>query len=267
MKVTMLPDAKKTISMGEEYLNFLGTPHLCQDGAFRPHAPNWFIDALRRVHSESAKKIPKYNLSTCLDGSNKSFIGRVYFISDLHLFHVNIVKFVGIEKRPFHSTEEMNSVIVANILNTVSNGDILIIVGDITFERVVPGSGYPETNKIIHEIQKMGVYIINVIGNHDCTKDGHIMKLAVDEVYASLNFEYKSRTIFVSHYPVDVAFLDAKPGTLNLHGHTHASIWELPILTSLYPKNESEFRHISANIETTELRPMTIEELLARPGP
>jgi hypothetical protein len=66
---------------------------------------------------------------------------------------------------------------------------------------------------------------------------------------------------------VDIALLDSKEGTLNVHGHTHGHVWELPILASLYPANAVDFRHVSANIETcTEMRPMTLQELMARPG-
>jgi len=258
---------KSNPDLAESYLTFLGTQHLCQDGKMRQHAPTKLIDVFRQVHLESQIKKPKYDLSACISGTDPDFKGRVLWLSDLHWFHENIIKFVGHNKRPFENAEEMNSVILANILNTVSHEDIVIFVGDITFEKSEDGT-YPLTNAMLREIRSRCAHMINVIGNHDVDKRNGVMKLGFDEVYSSLTLDFSGTPILVSHYPVDVATLDMIPGCINVHGHLHAHLWESPLLDSLYPADSNEFRHVSANLETlTNLSPMTLNELIARPGP
>lgn len=258
---------KMVASLNEAYFTFLGTQHLCQDGKMRQHAPTKLIDVFRQVQMESLAKKPKYDLSACISGTDPDFKGRVLWISDLHWFHENIIKFVGHSARPFSNAEEMNSVILSNILNTISSNDILIFVGDITFEKSEDGT-YPLTNSMLREIRSRCAHMINVIGNHDVDKKHGVIDLCFDEIYSSLTLDYRGTRVLISHYPVDVATLDLIPGCINLHGHLHAHLWESPLVDSLYSTDSKEFRHVSANLETlTNLAPMTLDELIARPGP
>lgn len=241
----------------------------------RQHARDDFIETLRQLHKtprllpENIRRPAPYDLSACLSGTDKNFKGRVLWISDLHLFHKNIIGFVGRERRPFDSMEDMNDVLVANILNTVQPDDILIFVGDITFEKVEPDGTFPLTNEILRDIWSRCAWTVNILGNHDVNKQMQIMNLHFDEVLPSLTLDYRGRSIFVSHYPVGLDVLDTQLGSLNVHGHTHCQSHEAPIvMEALYPDGFSgTFRHLSACVEVTELGPMTFEEMLARPGP
>ena len=49
-----------------------------------------------------------------------------YFISDLHLFHENAIKY---DHRPFDSIQEMHEEIMKNWNDRVTNGDIVYILG------------------------------------------------------------------------------------------------------------------------------------------
>ena len=53
----------------------------------------------------------------------------VYFTSDLHLEHANIIKHCD---RPFESTEQMDHQLIANINAIVGQRDTLYILGDFT---------------------------------------------------------------------------------------------------------------------------------------
>lgn len=54
----------------------------------------------------------------------------IYYISDLHFGHSNIIKLCG---RPFQSLEEMNNVLINNWNSKVTNGDKVYIIGDLFF--------------------------------------------------------------------------------------------------------------------------------------
>lgn len=52
----------------------------------------------------------------------------IYFISDLHLFHINSIKF---EDRPFGDFETMHDEIKKRWNEKVTNGDTVYILGDV----------------------------------------------------------------------------------------------------------------------------------------
>lgn len=54
----------------------------------------------------------------------------IYYISDLHFGHGNIIKLCG---RPFQDLEEMNNVLINNWNSKVTNGDKVYIIGDLFF--------------------------------------------------------------------------------------------------------------------------------------
>lgn len=52
---------------------------------------------------------------------------EIYFTSDLHLGHDNIIRFCN---RPFSSVEEMNDRIIQNYNSIVHKNDLVYILGD-----------------------------------------------------------------------------------------------------------------------------------------
>ena len=53
-----------------------------------------------------------------------------YYISDLHLFHENSIKF---DERPFDSLDEMHETIKKRWNSKITNGDRVFILGDISY--------------------------------------------------------------------------------------------------------------------------------------
>lgn len=51
----------------------------------------------------------------------------VFFTSDLHIYHANVIKYCA---RPFSSVEEMNEILVKNWNETVGPGDTVYCLGD-----------------------------------------------------------------------------------------------------------------------------------------
>lgn len=55
----------------------------------------------------------------------------IYFTSDLHFFHDNIIKHVN---RPFHNTEEMNKTLIKKWNSKITYDDDIYILGDFTMK-------------------------------------------------------------------------------------------------------------------------------------
>ena len=57
---------------------------------------------------------------------------NVFFTSDFHLFHKNVIRF---DNRPFNDVEEMHHVIETSWNETVNKNDTVIYLGDLSFAR------------------------------------------------------------------------------------------------------------------------------------
>lgn len=223
----------------ERYLQFLATPFADDNGKTRQPAATKFIDALHQVH---ARHRPRYDLSACLAGTDPGFSGKVWFWSDLHFFHANIIRYCD---RPFADVTDMGRHLMENCLRVVTEKDILVFGGDIAMGRIA------EVNTLLRQIP---AYKINVLGNHDMNRST-LHPLAVDEVAACLELSFRGTPLFVSHYPVAEDFL--APGTLNLHGHIHNG--------SLHPALGDGSRHRNMCVEGTGFAPVSLPQLLAQP--
>lgn len=60
----------------------------------------------------------------------KGWMLMIYYTSDLHLGHANIIKLCN---RPFADIDEMNRVLISNWNSRVTNGDTIYIMGDLCF--------------------------------------------------------------------------------------------------------------------------------------
>jgi calcineurin-like phosphoesterase family protein len=223
----------------ERYFTHLGTQFVRDDGKTKQPASGKFIDALRQVHQDHQ---PRFDLAACLAGTHPGFRGRVWFWSDLHFFHTNVIQYC---ERPFADMPSMNQGLVQNCLSRVSADDILVFGGDITMGNV------QATNALL---RSMPGYKINILGNHDIEKR-ELLKLAVDEVVACFELEAFGHSLFFSHYPMPERLL--APEQINVHGHLHT--------TALHPSLGDGMRHISMSVEHTEYAPVTLDWLLARP--
>ena len=93
---------------------------------------------------------------------NKSFNfgdgSGVFFTSDTHWGHVNIIRFCS---RPFISVEEMNDVLIQNWNNVVPKDGIIFHLGDFAF------GGSQLWNDVL---SKLNGHIYLILGNHKIFK-------------------------------------------------------------------------------------------------
>ncbi len=147
-------------------------------------------------------------------------INKLYFISDLHFNHANIINFDG---RPFESVEEMNATLLENIYNTMPEDGILVHLGDFTCI-------IKDLKKFVKPIKRK---IIHIRGNHDNIDltDFDNVIMSVDNLTIKFNDdELGDIKLFLSHYPHlswDGCFYNynedgtQRISSFHLYGHTH----------------------------------------------
>ncbi len=129
----------------------------------------------------------------------------IYFTSDLHLGHENILRFAN---RPFDNIEEMNRTLIANYNALVSNEDTVYILGDLAYRIPVT-----EANEIISRLNGKKHLIV---GNHDKNYDRSLFEEVVD--YKQLHTHSKYFTLM--HYPM-LEWAKMRCKSIMLHGHMH----------------------------------------------
>lgn len=160
-----------------------------------------------------------------------------YFISDLHLFHENCIRF---DNRPFKDVEQMNEAIVSNWNNKVTNGDTVYILGDVSMRG---------TNlELIQLVSTLRGRKVLILGNHDRVKD-YRYSVLFDEItdykviqtsIANKEDPKKSDAVHVvlSHYPI-LMWINQHRGYIHLYGHVHNSVEEVIFQNAVNSLNDN----------------------------
>ena len=137
---------------------------------------------------------------------------EVYWTSDLHFSHNRILDFCR-ETRQGDTPEEMNELIIERWNMKVRPGDIIHILGDISFDTV------ENTIKLLKRLQG-AKHVIR--GNHDHVIDKvvklHPTMLHSYKTYNEIKVQGEKFTL--CHFPVE-SWNCQRYGAKMLHGHTH----------------------------------------------
>lgn len=149
---------------------------------------------------------------------------NIWFTSDLHFFHENIIKFCG---RPYYSIEDMNESLIKNWNDTVGKDDKVFVLGDFVLRR-----GKTETTKIINQLNG-DIYLVP--GNHDKVEayagcDKNRFHVCSDITYLRLRpenkdderFKHSEYILVLSHFPQLCYSHSEKNNAYNLFGHIHS---------------------------------------------
>lgn len=137
----------------------------------------------------------------------------IYFTSDTHVFHKNILQHQA-DTRPFNSIEEMNATIVDNWNSTVNKGDDVYHLGDLAFRG--------KREEIFNLIYNLNGRIHLVRGNHDHFKP-YELKLLFTTVQDYKVVRYNKQRIVCMHYPLE-EWDKCHYGDIHLHGHCHGNL-------------------------------------------
>lgn len=139
----------------------------------------------------------------------KLFPNNVFFTSDNHFFHKNIIKYCN---RPFSSVSEMNEKLIENWNNVVSDNDIVFHLGDFAF-------GGSSLYKDILDRLNGSIYLI--LGNHDNKALYNFKHEKVKGIEKQMLIEIDNQRIYLNHYPF-LCYAGSDKGVWQLFGHVHS---------------------------------------------
>ena len=136
---------------------------------------------------------------------------KVFFTSDTHFFHNNIINFC---KRPFQDVEEMNEKLIENWNKVVSDDSTVFHLGDFAF------GGITKWKEILGRLNGS---INLILGNHDLSNTSIV---SLKENFHSVSVQEKiivgNQVILLSHYPLlCYAGIYNNLGIWALSGHVH----------------------------------------------
>lgn len=160
----------------------------------------------------------------------------IYFISDLHLDHENIIRYC---RRPFADAHEMNRILIRNWNYTVRPDETVYHLGDLRYSS---GRSMPRISSPVADLQGK---VCLVRGNHDTD---------LPNTVPALEISCCGEQFLLIHNPDDAPA--GFPGWV-IHGHTHNH----DLCT--YPFFNRKCRRINVCAEVIGYRPVDMERLLA----
>lgn len=138
---------------------------------------------------------------------------NIFFTSDLHFGHKNIINFCN---RPWETTEEMDEALIANWNSVVGEKDIVFDLGDFAFA----------TNGRWKElIQRLNGKHYLILGNHDITRwPGDKTMQLFERVEQQMIIYIDNRCIYLNHYPYlcyGGSWRKPDNAVWELYGHVH----------------------------------------------
>ncbi|MDA3069514.1 metallophosphoesterase [Campylobacter sp. VBCF_08 NA3] len=141
-------------------------------------------------------------------------MSKIYFISDLHFGHENIMKYSP-KYRNFNSVAEMDEYLIALWNDTVSDDDIVYNLGDLSFHK--------DSTKTARILERLNGSHRLILGNHDkqiianTDLQGYFDEIC-DYKYFKAPGVKKGFVLF--HYPI-LEWNGAHYGSVHLYGHVH----------------------------------------------
>lgn len=165
---------------------------------------------------------------------------NIWFSSDLHLNHENILTFEsGVPGRAgvrpeFSNVEEMNEVLIERHNQYVKPGDKWYCLGDL---------GWKES-LLDEQLKRMNGKKRLLLGNHDCYKMSFYMKH-----FQKIGLERRMEGLLFCHRPAFMAEHEAHIKG-NVHGHIHE-------------RNIDDKRYLNLSVEQTNYAPVNLDTILA----
>lgn len=139
-----------------------------------------------------------------LDGRN------VFFTSDTHFYHTNIIEFC---KRPFMDIDDMNETLIANWNKAVGTDDIVFHLGDSCL------GGSAKWNR---PLDRLNGKICLILGNHDLRNFRKSYAERFESVAMQMNIEVDNQKICLNHYSF-LCYYGSYNGVWQLFGHVHTN--------------------------------------------
>lgn len=165
---------------------------------------------------------------------------KVFVVSDNHFNQGMMIHF---GRRPFKSVVQMNNEMIVRWNETVTDQDIVVVVGDFAL-------GSKEKIERVVEQLKGRKYLIE--GNHDTAKRRLWLEGVIEGYKDRIELEIANKRLLFTHKP-------QKEGQfhLNLHGHHHRK---------LRGKALDSSRYYNVAVEFNEYTPQLLGEVMQKKG-
>lgn len=157
---------------------------------------------------------------------------NVWFTSDLHLGHPG----TALKHRGFHSVEEHDEHIIAELNRLVKKKEKLFILGDVVWSN--------KHLKLLDNIVCKNKELI--IGNHD-----QLMTKEYLKHFTKVHGFRKFRNMWLSHCPIHPQ--EMYRCVANVHGHLHNGAATPPL----------PFPYINVNVDYNRFKPVNLDEIEA----
>jgi len=142
--------------------------------------------------------------------TNNKFDGtKLFFTSDTHFNHANIIRFCD---RPFKNVEDMNETLISNWNSVVRQNDDVFHLGDFCL------GGAAEWTKVL---DRLNGKIHLIVGNHDLKNLRQGFMGRFEEVLMQRHIEIGKQKIYLNHYPFLCFSGSYKDDVWQLFGHVH----------------------------------------------
>lgn len=169
----------------------------------------------------------------------------IFFISDTHFNHANILNFKSREGKPvrdFDSVEEMDETMIDNWNKVVKDGDKVYHLGDVLF-------GHNKRQWLEKHIPRLKGQKRLVLGNHDDPKllAPYFKKIMLWRIFSQDHLIFSHIPLRTDQFRTDHNTRGEK-GMVNVHGHIHQQA-----------SPEGPYRNVC--VEWTNYTPVALEEL------
>lgn len=167
----------------------------------------------------------------------------IYFTSDTHFGHENIIRFCG---RPFETAEEMDEKLIENWNSRVRCNDTVFILGDMFFR----SKNVEDVLKRLKGKKRL------IVGNHD---DSWMTKTDVSKYFASIDKFLETsdgqHSLTLCHYPL-LTYRHPSRAYM-IHGHIHNDTTQ-----DFWPLIAANERILNAGADVNGYIPVTFDELV-----
>lgn len=177
------------------------------------------------------------------------FKRNIWFISDHHWQHANILKFTkndGSLVRPgFESVEHMNEIMIERWNATVKPEDKIYHLGDIALGQK---DDWPKIFSRLNGHKRL------ILGNHD-HKDMRRYLPFFEEIMSWRQFKDMPVPFICCHYPLREDTLNGRKSAFCVHGHIHDNL--------VMKNGRPDPLYINVCVERRNYTPVHIEDLMA----
>ncbi len=178
---------------------------------------------------------------------------NLYFTSDTHFWHDNIIKYCN---RPFNNVEEMNDTLIDLINDTVPPQGTLFHLGDFAFTGNI--------ERLEEILARINCDVHLIMGNHDYQSKynresvRNLFESVHDTLYLVVDDEEMDgeQGIFLCHYPM-ATWNQAMKGSWNLFGHIHSGQYS----SSSEDKVAVHPAQYDVGVDNNNFKPVSYEEI------